>query len=30
MILMTQYKTGIEQVNTFLAACGFKKLKTAC
>ena len=30
MILMTQYKTGIEQVNTFLAACGCKKLKTAC
>lgn len=30
MILMTQYKTGIEQVNTFLAACGCKELKTAC
>ena len=30
MILMTQYKTGIEQVNTFLAACGCKRLKTAC
>ena len=30
MILMTQYKTDIEQVNAFLAACGCKKLKTAC
>lgn len=30
MILMTQYKTSIEQVNTFLAACGCKELKTAC
>lgn len=30
LILMTQYRSDIEQVNAFLAACGCKTLKTAC
>ena len=30
LILMTQYRSDIEQVNAFLTACGCKTLKTAC